>query len=97
MLDKDNPSVLTYARVSPDGTVMLVSLNMSATAQPLTVDLAAAGLAGRRLVTLLSSPGPIPDTDVGMGVTLAPYAAWIAHLRAPPLHRHNPRRVQVRR
>jgi alpha-glucosidase len=88
MLDRGNAAVLTYARVSSDGYVMLVSLNMSATAQTLTVDLAGAGLAGRRLVTLLSSPVAIADTDVGAAITLPPYAAWVAAVRAQPTHRH---------
>ncbi|HEY4751112.1 MAG TPA: alpha-glucosidase C-terminal domain-containing protein, partial [Steroidobacteraceae bacterium] len=82
MLDRDNPSVLTYARASTDANVMLVSLNMSAQAQTITLDLAAAGLAGRRLVTLLSSPGAIPDADVGAAISLPPYAAWVAAVRA---------------
>jgi alpha-glucosidase len=76
---------------------MVVSLNMSATSQTIRVDLAAVGLAGRRLVTLLSSPRPIPETDVGKPLTLAPYAAWVAHVRAQPLHRHAPRRTSPRR
>jgi alpha-glucosidase len=97
MLDMDNAAVLTYARVSADSNAMIVSLNMSATPQTISVDLAAEGLAGRRLVTLLSSPGPIRDTDVGTPLTLAPYAAWVAHVRAQPMHRHPPRRTSPRR
>jgi alpha-glucosidase len=97
MLDRGNAAVLTYARVSSDGYVMLVSLNMSATAQTLTVDLAGAGLAGRRLVTLLSSPVAIADADVGAAITLPPYAAWVAAVRAQPIHRHGQRRGTQRR
>jgi alpha-glucosidase len=97
MLDIDNTAVLTYARVSVDGNAMIVSLNMSAQAQTLTVDLAGVGLAGRHLVTLLSSPDPIPAADVGSQITLAPYASWVAHVRAPPIHRHAPRRGKARR
>jgi alpha-glucosidase len=97
MLDTENALVLTYARVSVDGNAMVVSLNMSATPQNISVDLAAEGLAGRHLVTLLSSPAPIPEIDVGKPLTLAPYAAWVAHVRAPPMHRHTPRRSSARR
>jgi alpha-glucosidase len=97
MLDRGNAAVLTYARVSSDGNVMLVSLNMSASAQTLTVDLAGAGLAGRRLVTLLSSPVAIADADVGATITLPPYAAWVAGVRAQPIHRHGQRRGAQRR
>jgi alpha-glucosidase len=94
MLDRDNPSVLTYARASTDANVMLVSLNMSAQAQTVTLDLAAAGLAGRRLVTLLSSPGAIPDTDVGAAISLPPYAAWVAAVRARRVRASAPGRAR---
>ncbi len=98
MLDEDNAAVLTYARVSADGHVMLVSLNMSASTQRLTVDLAAAGLAGRRLITLLSSPGAIADADVGAPITLPAWGTWIAQARpAHPGHRHTTRRGAKRR
>jgi len=89
MLDRDNTSVLTYARVSADGAILVVSLNMSATPQTITVDLAAAGLAGASLTTLLSSPGVIPDADCGAAISLPPYAAWVAAVRA---HRARPDR-----
>ena len=87
MLDRDNRSVLTYARVSADGAIMVVSLNMSATPQTITVNLAAAGLAGASLATLLSSPGVIADADCDAAISLPPYAAWVAAVRA---HRARP-------
>ena len=89
MLDPDNTSVLTYARVSADGAIMVVSLNMSATPQTIAVNLAAAGLPGASLATLLSSPGVIADADCGAAISLPPYAAWVAAVRA---HRARPDR-----
>jgi alpha-glucosidase len=91
MLDRDNSSVLTYARVSADGDLMLVSLNMSAAPQTIIVELAAAGLPGAWLATLLSSPANIPSAAVGSPVTLLPYAAWVAVART-----HRPRQRPAR-
>jgi alpha-glucosidase len=85
MLDPDNPSVLSYARVAEDGAAMVVALNMSATPQTLTVDLAAAGVACRHFATLLSSPPGITSVAAGGSVTLPPYAAWVA-----AVHTHDP-------
>ena len=81
MLDRTNPSVLTYAQVAPDGQAILVSLNMSPKTQTFTPGLAAAGIRGSRLRTLLSSPGQLPDAAAAAPVTLQPYAAWVAELR----------------
>ena len=85
MLDPDNPSVLSYARVAEDGAAMIVALNMSAAPQTLSVDLAAAGVACRRCATLLSSPSGIASVKAGGSVTLPPYAAWVA-----AVHGHDP-------
>jgi alpha-glucosidase len=82
MLGADNASVLSYARVAADGDAMLVALNMSAAPRRIEVDLAAAGVECRRLVTLLSSPAGIPDVHAGAALTLPPYAAWVAAVRA---------------
>jgi len=82
MLDADSAHVLCYARVAADGDAMLVALNMSAAERRLEVDLAAAGLRGRHLATLLSSPAGMADADAGATLTLPPYAAWVAAVRA---------------
>jgi alpha-glucosidase len=84
MLDRDNAHVLSYARVSSDGNVMLVCLNMSAATQTVRLDLKAAGVSGERLRTLLSSPETLPDVEVGTPVNLPPYAAWLAAVRDRP-------------
>jgi alpha-glucosidase len=77
MLDVTNPRVLTYARVTPEGSGILISLNMSAQPQTLALNGAAAGFAGGRLRTLLSSPGEISVSAPGTRITLPPYGAWI--------------------
>jgi alpha-glucosidase len=81
MLDDTNTRVLTFARVAADGSAVLVSLNMSPTPQTLSLGLAAAGVRGRQLTTLLSSPAAIAAGGVARPLTLPPYAAWIAALR----------------
>ena len=80
MLDGSNPHVLTYARVAPGGETLLVSLNMSAQPQTISLGLAAAGVRGAHLRTLLASPEPITATAADRPVTLKPFAAWIAAL-----------------
>ena len=62
MLDRSNPNVLSYARVSDDGEAVIVSLNMSPRPQQVSLGLAQAGVRGSHLETLLSSPGPPPDS-----------------------------------
>jgi len=84
ILDPDHPHVLSYARVSSDGNVMLVCLNMSAAPQTVRLDLKSAGLSGERLRTLLSSPAALPDAEAGTPIALPPYAAWLAAVRDRP-------------
>jgi len=77
MLDPTNAHVLTYARVTPEGSGIIVSLNMSAQTQTVTINGRAAGLAGNRFRTLLSSPGELL-TSPGGRLTLPAYGAWVA-------------------
>ena len=82
MLDSTNPSVLSYARVGDDGETVVVSLNMSPRPQQVSLGLAQAGVRGSHLETLLSSPGPPPDSaSASRPQTLPAYAAWVAELR----------------
>jgi alpha-glucosidase len=81
MLDSSNASVLSYARVSADGETVIVSVNMSPQPQTVSLGLAHAGLRGSQLKTLMSSPGPLPDSAASRPQMLPPYAAWIAEAR----------------
>src|SRR5215469_1893755 len=81
MLDPTNHNVLSYARVAADGGAVVVSLNMSPSPQSISLGLAAAGIRGTRLHTLLASPAPVPDTAADGPVALQPYAAWVAAVR----------------
>jgi alpha-glucosidase len=76
VLDQDNRSVLTYARVAKDGRAVVVSLNMSATFQVITPNLKQRG--GRRTgwKTLMSNQASLSDAT-RTRVTLLPFGAWI--------------------
>jgi hypothetical protein len=67
--------------VADDGHAILVALNMSPETQTFAPALAAAGVHGTQLRTLLSSPRPVAVAAGAPVVTLQPYAAWVAELR----------------
>jgi hypothetical protein len=81
MLDRENASVLSYARLSADGKAILVSLNMSASPQTVALGLKAAGVAGSALTPLMASPQPAAIRAAADRVTLPPYAAWVASVQ----------------
>jgi alpha-glucosidase len=77
MLDTTNPRVLTYARVTPEASGILVCLNMSAQAQTVTLNGATAGFAGNHFRTLLSSPGEVNVAGPGTRIVLPAFGAWV--------------------
>jgi alpha-glucosidase len=81
MLDPTNASVLSYARVSDEGEVVIVSLNMSPHPQSVSLGLAQAGVRGSHLTTLLSSPERLADGAASGPQALPAYGAWVAELR----------------
>ena len=80
MLDPTNASVLSYARVGTDGETVIVSLNMSAQPQTVSLGLEAAGLRGSHLTTLLVNPTSISAPAVGQSLVWPPFAAWVGAL-----------------
>ncbi len=79
MLDITNPSVLSYLRTAPTGKPsVVVSLNMTAQPQTVSLDLKKAGVAGETVKTLLSSDPALNATTSATSVTLPPFASWIA-------------------
>jgi len=78
MLDPGNPSVLSYVRVAASGAAVVVSLNMSPERQSVTLGLAAAGIRGSRLHTLLASPQSPEHTSAAAPLTLPAYGSWVA-------------------
>jgi alpha-glucosidase len=81
MLDPTNASVLSYARVADQGETVIVSLNMSAEPQNVTLGLKAAGIKGAHLTTLASSPAAIAADDAARSMQLPPFSAWVGTLR----------------
>jgi alpha-glucosidase len=75
LLDKDNPNVLSYARVSGHRTLWVV-LNMSNAEQ--TVSLLPIGSpAGGALKTLLASPAMLVHPTTEKKIQLPPFGTWI--------------------
>jgi len=81
MLERDNASVLSYARVAAAGSTVIVALNMSAQPQTVSLGLQAEGLRGSHLTTLLASPSTMAETAADRPLVLPAFAAWVAELR----------------
>ena len=82
MLDSTNPNVLSYLRTAPRGSrPILISLNMSAQPQTLQLDLGPAGIHTTAIHTLLSDADALNSDTTLTGVTLPPFASWVAELQ----------------
>ncbi len=82
MLDIDNPNVLSYVRTAPAGKpAVVVSLNMTAEPQTVSLDLTKAGVNGSRTATLLASDPALNSASSVKGVTLPPFASWVASVQ----------------
>jgi len=79
-VDTENPNVLSFLRKTKDAKAVLVSLNLSASAQELKFDLKAAGVQGRHLKKLLASASDINPSDVDH-VSLPPYGSYVGHVQ----------------
>lgn len=77
MLDAQNATVLSYARVARDGRAVLVCLNMSATPQTASLDVKAAGVRDSKLETLMASPATMKHPSNANSIKLPPFAAWV--------------------
>jgi hypothetical protein len=51
---------------------------MSGEPQTISLALEGSGINGSQVTTLLANPGSIFDHGAAQGVTLPPYAAWVA-------------------
>ncbi|MDB6084457.1 MAG: alpha amylase catalytic region [Gammaproteobacteria bacterium] len=76
LLDGDNPSVLTYARVGRDGRAIVVALNMSASTQTIAPNLDQRGAGRAGFKTLMSNQASLSDPARGR-VTLLPFGSWV--------------------
>jgi alpha-glucosidase len=78
MLDRTNPNVLSYVRTAPAGAkAVVVMLNMSAQPQTLSLDLAEAGLKGKRVKTILTDESSLKGLSALTNVTLPPFSSWV--------------------
>jgi alpha-glucosidase len=80
MLDRNDASVLCYARVAATGAVV-VALNMSPRPQTVSLGLRSAGLHESHLTTLLASPSSITEPAADRPLVLPPFAAWVAEVQ----------------
>jgi glycosidase len=75
-LNQDDPNVLSYLRKQGDETVLVV-LNMSASPQKVSFNLAPHGFASPKLSVLLSTSSSSATATAG-ALTLEPFAVYIA-------------------
>jgi alpha-glucosidase len=76
MLDKSNPSVLSWIRASGNNRVLVV---VNFTAQPQTVNLSTPDVPAKSLTTLLKTPGATDPTNISK-IDLGPYGVYIGQL-----------------
>lgn len=81
MLDRDNPSVLSYVREGVAGhPAILVALNFTAEPQTISFDLKSANVSGTSIKTLITDAPSLEQTSSLSGITLPPYASWIGSI-----------------
>jgi alpha-glucosidase len=79
MLDKSNPSVVSYLRTAPAGAKpVVVALNMSAQPQTISLDLAPAGVKGTRLHVIASDDALAPRDIDAKNFTLPAFGSMVA-------------------
>jgi alpha-glucosidase len=83
MLDVQNANVLSFARVAKNGTAILVSLNMSAAPQIVSLDTRFAGTGDSTVTTLMMSPASMNRPASARSFTLAPFGTWIGASNSP--------------
>jgi alpha-glucosidase len=78
MLDKNNPSVLSYVREGVGGNpAVVVALNFTAKTQTVTLNPDAAGIMGANVKTLLTDAPSLEQTKSLHNIILPPFASWI--------------------
>jgi alpha-glucosidase len=82
MLDTTNSNVLSYLRKGPAGQEsVLVALNFTAQPQTISFDLAANGVAGHSVQTVLTNDPALKATSSLTNISLAPFATWIGSVK----------------
>jgi alpha-glucosidase len=80
MIDNDNASVLSWVRQAPDGTAVVVSCNFTASPQTVSLDLTRQGISGKRLKTLIKTPGAA-DPAALTSVALPPFGVYMGRVQ----------------
>lgn len=82
MLDRNNPSVLSYVRAGVAGQpAVVVALNFTAEPQTITLDPRTAEVSGDTVHTLLTNASSLDQQSSLADITLPPYASWIGSLK----------------
>ena len=81
MLDRTNPNVLSFVRTGANAVI--VSLNMSASPQTISLDLAPASVRATMAKTLLTDEPSLAGQQSLKRITLPAYASWIGSPAQP--------------
>lgn len=82
MLDATNSNVLSYVRTPSDGSpAIVVSLNMSATPQTVSLDPSTAGITGKTTRTLLTDVPALSNVHSLHSITLPPFTSWVGSIQ----------------
>ncbi|HKC15066.1 MAG TPA: alpha-glucosidase [Steroidobacteraceae bacterium] len=81
MLDRSNTHVLSYLRRTDSGEAVIVAMNFTAQPQKISLDLSGSGAASSAVRTLLTDAPELRRASTAQGLSLPPYATWIAKLR----------------
>jgi alpha-glucosidase len=82
MLDRNNPSVLSYIREGVAGRpAVVVALNFTAEPQIISLDLTPANITGHSVKTLITDAPSLKQTSSLSHITLPPYASWVGSIQ----------------
>ncbi len=82
MLNKDDPSVLSYIRQGVAGRpAILVAANFTSSPKTVSFDLSASGVQGKSVHTLMTDAPSLEKTASLTSVVLPPFASWVAGIQ----------------
>jgi alpha-glucosidase len=82
MLDAANAKVLSYVRTAPAGAAsVVVVMNMSTEAQTVSLDVAAAGVKGERVMTLLTDAPSLEGATSLKRMTVPACGVWVGSVQ----------------
>jgi alpha-glucosidase len=82
MLDRNNPSVLSYVREGVAGRpAVIIALNFTAQPQTISLNVKEANITGSSVKTLLTDAPSLQQTSGTSNITLPPYASWVGSIQ----------------